>query len=65
MIIMTTWCIFLNFRNKFDINFENVYILKIRMVIENYFWKLICNIKRNFIVEFNKKICGSKNQKIF
>ena len=55
MIIMTTWCIFWNFRNKFDINFENVYILKIRMLNEIYLWKLICNIKRNVNVEFNKK----------
>ena len=55
MIIMTTWCIFWNFRNKFDINFENVYILKIRMLNEIFLWKLICNIKRNVNVEFNKK----------
>ena len=55
MIIMTTWCIFWNFRNKFDINFENVYILKIRMLNEILLWKLICNIKRNVNVELNKK----------
>ena len=55
MIIMTTWCIFWNFRNKFDINFENVYILKIRMLNEIFLWKLICNIKRNVNVVFNKK----------